>query len=330
MSGNYYKETDMGGQTSELKYKLKYCGTLLIYFICISLFLISFLFNGGRFDGMLQTAKSECIVEKIILYFFVYFGLTLTLCVRCFLIYTIQTEFSDALKEFLIFIYGICLIGFIPLGVMSWLYVWGKRGILLFTSCMCQTFGSLISLLIQLLILNVYKNKYDEIKKIFPVYRRILEFLFQIILLPLSIIVQAFGLAIYIGGPFIGGFIIKYFFYCGLKQENSESGYSYNVGASDKIVTTTQTHDIKNYYGKIVGTYETTDSHIEHDSGDRHEFSDQYYCACWNSVVALPCRIISLMLSAIAIFVPNLCISVAKTKNIKINNLMIFRFLDIV
>lgn len=305
----------------KLKYGIKIICSQIVFILSCILYVTSFFFS----------TRNDYPTMEIILPIFPSVILVVTFVIHNFCLCRMRKRGGDDTLAYCLFwFYGVGLLVLIPIGALNFVFVGNVRGILLLVACIFGSFGFTLTIPIRLLIMKAYKAKISGQEQFIPLFRRFLEVLLQIALLPMSIFLQVCGCLWFLGGPFLGGAIIKYLFYCVIKKENSEEGYSYNVGASDNVVTTTQTHDIKSYYGKIVGTYETTESHVEHDNGDRYEFSDQYVCACWNSVVALPCRIISLTLSLIAIFVPYLCISAKKPKNIKIKNIMIFRFLDIV
>ena len=118
-------------------------------------------------------------------------------------------------------------------------------------------------------------------------------------------------------------------FYIGIKKEGCEEGYSYYVEESDTVVSEKVTHEIKDANGVVIGTYDTTEQHIEHDNGYRYSDSEQFSRAVWNSFIVLPCRIVSLLFSIIALFVPNMYVSAIKPKTKYTYNYKAFVWLDI-
>ncbi|MGN0804965.1 MAG: hypothetical protein ACI4MS_06250 [Candidatus Coproplasma sp.] len=184
-------------------------------------------------------------------------------------------------------------------------------------------------------ILTAIKFFYDALNINFKggtqikLFRKVVEVFLQIAMLPMSFFIQLWTMGFFVGLHLLGGEITRSLIFCGMKKEDRGKGYSYNVGASDKIVSTTVTHEIRDNYGRTVGTYDTVEQHVEHDDGGRYEYSDQFKSATKISFVALPCRVISLLFSIIALFVPKLSVSLIKPKTNYKYNEKIFRYLDI-
>ncbi|MDE7464269.1 MAG: hypothetical protein K2M48_04480 [Clostridiales bacterium] len=161
--------------------------------------------------------------------------------------------------------------------------------------------------------------------------RKILEVFLQILLLPLSVWIQIWCIPYgIIYGHYVGGFLTQGILFCGLKKEKHEKGFSYNVGESDKVVNETITNNIRDNHGNLIGTYDTTVSKVVHDDGVRYAFSDQFENARAISFAALPLRLLSIILSILALFIPHLYISVRKPKTELQYNYKAFRYFDII
>lgn len=157
-------------------------------------------------------------------------------------------------------------------------------------------------------------------------FGKIVEVFVQVLLLPVSAFIQFFIFTVV--GYFINGFIIKDMFYIQLKGERDES-YSYNVTPSDTVVTEKVEHDIRDSNGVKIGSYETEESHIEHDNGYRVN-DKQEDDARINSFFVLPLRILSLLLSVLALFIPKLYVKVMRPNVEEEYNYKLFRYLDVI
>jgi len=306
--------------------KGKFIGLGCVYLIALVLMLC------GIFAGMLNLPADDYYTKK-----FVCLGLILPLS----LLYVIKLLF-DVLyllykkKIFSVFsiifgvlqLYGIEALTF---GIEYKSLIW----LIFIDCCICGLaipLSRLITLAIQGIINSLNIGFCGE--KPMRLWRKIAEVFLQIALLPISVILQVFAIPYTLMGMnFLGALIIEYLFYSAMKKEKHEAGYSYNVSESDTIVSETVTHEIRNTDGVVIGTYDTTEQHVEHDNGYRYAYSDQDIklsgLANKHVFMVLPLRVISLLFSIIAIFVPNMYVSAIRPKTKYQYSFKAFMYADI-
>lgn len=141
-------------------------------------------------------------------------------------------------------------------------------------------------------------------------YEKILEIIIQIVCIPLSAFINACGLQLLLCSPYWVGHLVGATFWW-RKGEKVEEGNTYNVGESDTLIETTTTHEIKDSRGNTLASFDTKDYEIKHDDGNRYEMSDSEFWGWLYSIFALHLRIISLVISIIALFVPKMYIKVS-------------------
>lgn len=155
---------------------------------------------------------------------------------------------------------------------------------------------------------------------------KILEVLIQLALLPVSFFVEIccipYGL---IGGHFLGKTIVNSFFYEDLKRdiryidEENKGKLLFETGDG---YWKTKNHEIKDSDGKTVGYVKEKTEFVPSvtkekiDNGVRYKGFEKKY-PLLHAFIALPCRIISLVLSVAALFVPHMYISARIPKSLK-------------
>lgn len=170
-------------------------------------------------------------------------------------------------------------------------------------------FGVLILLIVIVVIWNItYFVKHSRAKRngeqenVMSFWRKLLEVLIQIALLPISALTTAFLM-------YVLSLILVFFAYLGyliekamlgwLKNYSPEAGTTYYVKPSD-TVSVTET---------LGGDYKVE---VKHDDGERYAMSGSEFGVWVLAFFALPLRIITLALSILALIIPPLQI---KAKN---------------
>ncbi len=160
-------------------------------------------------------------------------------------------------------------------------------------------------------------------------FGKIIEVFVQILLLPISVFIE-FMFVPYslIGLCFVGDLIIKNMFYLELKGEKDEK-VEYESEVTEKVVKKTVEHDIRDKDGNKIGTYESLDDCVEYYGGD-YVIDDQRKDAFKNGFVVLPLRIVSLLLSVVALLVPKMYVKVTRPKVENKFKYKLFRYLDLI
>lgn len=289
-----------------------------IHFICICLFVVGVLMKGHErmMDGL--------FIAPILL---------AVLKVGCDFLGVNANKFGKVFRRIVYIMWGLIFIGQIGVNFTNLTYVTDGAG------CVVILVGGFLSALSYLIIegidgvhycVHVLFNTGFTGKAPISFPRKVGEVFLQILMLPIALFAQAWALAFLIGGAYVSGAIVKYLIFCAIKKEENEKGDSYNVGASDKLVSKNVTHEIKDNSGQVVGKYETSEYSIEHDNGDRYEVSDQFSDAMVYSLFILPCRIIALLFSVLALFIPKLYVSIRKPKTDYEYDADLFRYVDII
>ncbi|MCM1438383.1 MAG: hypothetical protein NC131_04120 [Roseburia sp.] len=257
-------------------------------------------------------------------------------------------EWDTFFSALLIVFTALTFVGSAVCGALSCVFFDGARRWFLLAAGVSQAVLYWLVIFVPLVILKIVKGIFALFKHIFKYFnigytgkpvmsfgRKIGEVILQIILLPVSAVLQVMATPYCVMCMhYLGALIIQHLFYIAMKKEEPGVGSSYYVSESDNIVTETVTHNIKDENGVVIGSYDTQESHIEHDSGYRYENPDdvkQFRRAVPHSFIVLPCRIISLFFSVLALFIPHLYVSSVKPKGeIEIANWREYEFLDII
>lgn len=160
-------------------------------------------------------------------------------------------------------------------------------------------------------------------------FGKIMEVFVQIMLLPISAIIQVLFVPYSVMGFFyFGQLIIKHMFYLELKGEKDDR-IEIRGEAEERVVKKTVEHDIRNVDGVKIGTYESVDDCVEYYGGS-YVIDNQMEDALKNGFVVLPLRIVSLLLSIIALFIPKMYVKVTRPKCEHRFKYSYFRYLDLI
>lgn len=200
-----------------------------------------------------------------------------------------------------------------------------------------------------------FKDYFDRILKQLP--RKLLSLLVQILLLPVSVLISACGafpvytavimivygaitcpdqlgqiivflpIVILIEGG-LGHICLNWLANILQKLLFKFKNMSYSTETfSDNTYTYTAEvdHDIKDSYGTVIGSYTTT------ETKESYMLSDEVYKRIWACTIALPCRIIAILLAVLSIFSTKFYVSV-KTPQLEgaTYNEFLYRYFDLV
>lgn len=114
-----------------------------------------------------------------------------------------------------------------------------------------------------------------------------------------------------------------------LKSFVPDKGYDYNVGESTTIVEHDVQREVRNSNGNVVGYISGKDYEVKHDNGDRHEMSQDEAAIGWFCIFLIFTRIISLIASIFAIFIPRMGVAIRHPKFEFQSSESLFIWLDI-
>lgn len=200
-----------------------------------------------------------------------------------------------------------------------------------------------------------FKDYFDRILKQLP--RKLLSLSVQVLLLPVSVLISAcgafpvynvvimlvygvitspndFGVILILGVPIyilegvIGHICLNWLANILQKLLFKFKNMSYSTETfSDNTYTYTAEvdHDIKDSYGTVIGSYTTT------ETKESYMLSDEVYKRIWACTIALPCRIIAILLAVLSIFSTKFYVSV-KTPQLEgaTYNEFLYRYFDLV
>lgn len=151
--------------------------------------------------------------------------------------------------------------------------------------------------------------------------QKLLEVLIQIALLPVSCFVEIccipYGI---IGGSYLGAIIMQCFY-----SPKSIRYFDEESKGKEKYVDNgywkTRNNDVKDSDGNVVGVLEEKVEYISDvttiiDSGVKYK-DFEFFLPMLHAFIALPCRITSLVLSLLALFIPQLYVSARMPKYFK-------------
>lgn len=191
--------------------------------------------------------------------------------------------------------------------------------------------------------------------KIFSFWKRLLQVLLQIALLPLSALFSVLGgwvfwfnATILVIGIIEGEFDASYFLMNLITSAmascitvpiatallipiESLKKKSYFIDAEEGTTYTYQaevSHDIYNKYGDVVGTYKTTETKEGYNLSSGEKKNVKKFILL--SIVALPCRIISLIASIVACFTDKFFVSIKPVVGIGEYNRFLHTYFDII
>ena len=101
--------------------------------------------------------------------------------------------------------------------------------------------------------------------------------------------------------------LYKYVIFPKLKGFQPKRGRDYNVGASYNVTEHDVQREVRDSQGKLVGHVKGTEYKVDYDNGDRYEMSGDEMKIMWlYCPLTFFMRIISLLASIVAIFVPRM------------------------
>lgn len=283
--------------------KVKYAFSVVSGAIAVAIILLSLIFKGNKI-------YNDGLKSMIIMFYFMAIGLSaLIVFFECRRIKKGRSSFSWTGFACSLLLMSVSVVSFI-------IYMGGgKMGLIFMIGGLC---GAFINYFFRIFVISVVGFSNIDYKGQAPIkfYRKLLEPLLQIALLPISVTLQILCIPFsFFRGDLLSESITYNFLVKLLKKEGRVYVNSYNVGASDYQVKVKKEYEIKDDVGKVVGTIETDEYETRHDDGERYIYKneDGYKMSYGYGFVALPLRLFCLYLSIIAIFIPKLYVSAIAT-----------------